>query len=390
MKKAISLLSLVAILLTLCACRAGETPSSIPDRASPSFHGSNLGESTQSQAQTNQTESGETGFAQTQPFQPAQQFSNDGGTSIDVLREEIAQAGAMFGVAYIGFYSQAEMRYEEWFESSAYDLVGWYPFVGEIDENHTIGTKGHLYCIVGGDFGTSISAKTMDGQVLYEASNGNPVLLFCNRDGEGMVSDTTVTVTTADGTEYRWEPRLYGDNYPEPLIGPEGQFLSWDFTVVYDMGLELTGWLRDGWLGPTEIGLAGTDVLNPMYWWFIPEEEDGVRFCLTFCPNSGPNYDGEVAMDCFYGDDAQVQAHWEGWWRVTTVMEYASWLHMDLMLMDGADQEAFSDSSVISESFMTLLSPSGENLLIVSDSTQTALPIFPDRWRFCELVLAMG
>lgn len=389
MRKAVPLLLALVMLLSLCACGGEKPASTIPDQASPSYLGGSLAKSTQPPIQTEPTE---TTLPEPQSSWPTQRFSNDGGTSIDVLREEIARAGAMFGVAYIGLYSQAEMLYGEWFESTACGLADSYPFVREIDQDHTIGTRGHLYCIVGGDFGTSISARTLDGQVLYEADNGNPVLLFCNRDGEGLVSDTIVTVTTADGTEYRWEPRLYGENYPEPLIGPEGQFLSWDFTVVYDMdmGFELTGWLREGWLGPTEIGLGGVDVLNPMTWWLLPEEENAASYCLTFCPNASSYYDGEVTMDCFYGEDTQVQAHWEGWWRVTTQMDYASWLDLDLVLMDGVDQQAFSDADVIAECFMTLLSPSGENLLLVSDSTQTALPIFPNRRRFCELTLAMG
>lgn len=387
MKKAVSLLLVPVMLFALCACGTGKAEPSIPDRPSSSFLGGSLGGPAQPQTQTGQTDAT---AGEAQPAWPAQHFSNEGGTSIDVLREEIAQAGAMFGVAYIGLYSQAEMRYEEWFESAAYDLIGWYPFVGEIDDDHTIGTRGHLYCIVGGDFGTYISAKTLDGQVLYEASNGNPILLFCSRDGEGMISDTIVTITTADGTEYQWEARLDGSNYPELLIGDERQLLSWDFTYAFDMGFELTGWLMDGWLSPTAIGLAGTDVLNPMSWWLNTEEGNGISYCLTFCPNAGTSYDGEVVMECFYGEDTQVQAHWEGWWRIDPVIDYASWLHMDLMLMDGTDKEAFETSSVISENYMTLISPSGEYLLMVADSTQTVLPIFPDRWRFCELALAMG
>lgn len=387
MKKALSLLLALAMLLSLCACGGEKPDPTIPNRASPSYIGGSHEKSTQPPIRT---EPVETALPEPQTFWPTQRFSSDGGTSIDVLREEIARAGAMFGVAYMGLYSQAEMGYGEWFESTAWDLIGCYPFVAEIDEDHTIGTRGHLYCIVGGDFGTSISAKTLDGQVLYAADNGNPVLLFCNRDGEGLVSDTVVTVTTADGTEYQWEPRLYKENYPEPFIGPEGQILSWDFTYAFDTGFELTGWLMEGWLGPTEIGLGGMDVLNPMTWWLLPEEENGTSFCLTFCPNASAYYDGEVSMDCFYGEDTQVQAHWEGWWRVTTQMDYASWLDLDLVLMDGVDQQAFSDADVIAECFMTLLSPSGEKLLIVSDSTQTVLPIFPNRHRFCELTLAMG
>lgn len=58
--------------------------------------------------------------------------------------------------------------------------------------------------------------------------------------------------------------------------------------------------------------------------------------------------------------------------------------------MDGADMAFFEDSSVISENFMALLAPSGEELLLVSDSTQTLLPLFPSGWRFATLSLAMG
>lgn len=390
MKKAVSFLLTLAMILTLCACGAGEAAPSIPDRASSSFLGGSLGETAQPQTQTEQTASTETTLWETQPFQPGQRFSNDAGTSIDVLREEIARAGAVFGVAYIGSYFQGEMTYEEWFESAAYDLIGWYPFVSEIDAAHTIGTVGHLYCILARDYDAAITAQTLNGEVLYRAENGDPILLFCSRDGEGMISDTIVTVTTSEGAEYQWEAKLDGENYPQLLIGAERQLLSWDFTYVFDLGFELTGWLNQGWLGPTEIGLAGTDVFEGMSWWIITEDGTGTSYCLSFYPNAGSSYDGEVVMECFCGEDTQAQAHWEGWWRIDPVMDYASWLHMDLMLMDGTDKGAFETSSVISENYMTLISPSGEYLLLVADSTQTVLPLFPDRWRFCELALAMG
>lgn len=379
MKKAVPLLFVLAMLLTLCACGAGKVAPSIPDQASPSFLGGNLAQPTPSSL----PESPE-------PSSPEQEFPSDAGTSIDALREEITQAGAVFGVAYIGSYFQGEMTYGEWFDSAAYALISCYPFVAQIDAAHTIGTVGHLYCILAGDYNATITARALNGELLYQSKNGDPILLFCSRDGEGMIADTIVTITTPDGSEYPWEAKLDGMNYPDLLIGAERQLLSWDFTCTFDLGFELTGWLNDGWLGPTKAGLAGTDVLDGMSWWIRIEENASVRYCLNFYPNSGSNYDGEVVMECFYGEDPQVQAHWEGWWRIDPLMESASWLHMDLMLMDGLDKEAFEASAVISESYMTLLSPSGEYLLLVADSPQTILPLFPDRWRFCELNLAMG
>lgn len=108
MKKGLVLFTLVT-LFALCACSTGQKLDSAPDRASPSFLGGSLGESSQPQ----QAVSPETTLRETLPPLQEQQFSREAGTSIDVLREEIAQAGAVFGVAYIGAYFQGEMSYEE-------------------------------------------------------------------------------------------------------------------------------------------------------------------------------------------------------------------------------------------------------------------------------------
>lgn len=413
MKKFLSLLLALAMTLSLCACASSTGSGKIPGKPSDTYIGGKLEASGKDTGDQSQDETGENGqnsskkpapspgestspeggtetHPETQPGVPGQRFSNTAGTSIDALREEIAQAGAVFGVAYLGSYFPGGMTYEAWFESCADALNQVYPFVGEIDKAHTIGNTGHLYCIIGGDYGDTITAKTLDGQVLYEASNGDPILIFCSRDGEGMITDTILTITTPDGTEYQWEARLDGSNFPNLLIGEARQLLSWDFTVVYDTGFELTGWLAEGWLGPTEVGLAGTDVFEGMDWWIRTTDGTRLRYCLSFYPNAAHNYDGEVILECFYDDTDTVQAQWQGWWYLDPVMDYASWLHLDLMLMNGADMEAFDASSVISEDFQVLIAPSGEELLLVAESFPSLLPLLPDGWRFGTLTLSMG
>lgn len=406
MKKIMALFLALAVTLSLCACAASTASGKLPGKPNDTYIGGKPGKDTDEETREETRDTGKKPFPapgettppetppetqpETQPAVPAQRFSNDAGTSIDVLREEIAQAGAVFGVAYLGSYFEGDMSYDEWFEFSAELLNALYPFVGEIDKNHTIGTVGHMYCIIGGDYGDTITAKTPDGRVLYEASNGDPFLIFCSRDGEGMMTDTIVTITTPDGTEYTWEARLDGSNYPNLLIGDERQLLSWDFTAVYDTGFELTGWLVEGWLGPTEVGLAGVDVFEGMDWWIHTTDGTGLRYCLSFYPNAAHDYDGEVILECFYGDGDTVQAQWQGWWYLDTVMDYASWLHLDLMLMNGADKEAFEASSVISEDFQALIAPSGEELLLVAESFPSLLPLLPDGWRFGTLNLSMG
>lgn len=386
MKKIMALILALAVILSLCACAPSTVSGKLPGDESQK----ESEEKTLSSDEDPSLSSEETTSEEPQSGLPGQQFSNDAGTSIDVLREEIAQAGAVFGVAYIGSYFPGGMSYEEWFEDAAGALAASYPFVGEIDEAHTIGSTGHMYCIVGGDYGDTVTAKTLDGEVLYEASNGDPILIFCSRDGEGMITDTVLTVATNDGTEYQWEVRLDGSNHPELLIGDERQLLSWDFTYVFDLAFDLSGWLNQGWLGPTETGLAGTDVFEGMDWCIRTTDGTRVRYCLKFSPNAAHNYDGEVTLECFYDDTDTVQAQWQGWWYLDTVMDNASWLHLDLMLMNGADMDAFEASSVISEDYMALLAPSGEELLLVANAEQPVLPLFPDGWRYGTLSLAMG
>lgn len=393
MKKIVSLILALTMACTLCACDFGRQEPSLPDEPGAGFHGGSLGKPEQSQDRAEQETVTEPEASETVPEtepEPVRNFSPEGLAAIDALREEINQAGAIFGVAYIGSFFRGEMTFEDWFEDSAGGLDGCYPFVSEIDRTQAANGTGHLYCILAGDYDTAITARDLNGEVLYSAENGDPVLLFCSRNGEGMIPDTVITFTTAEGAEYQWEAKLDGANYPDLLIGPERQLLSWDFTFVYDLGFELTGWLVEGWLGPTKTGLAGTDVFEGMCWWI--RTNDGTRnsYCLRFCPNGGEAYDGEVILDCYHGDDTEPLGHWEGWWSITPVMDYASWVHMDLMLMDGTDQDRFAESQVISENYMALLAPSGERLLLVADTTQTVLPLFPDGWRFGELALAMG
>lgn len=329
-------------------------------------------------------------------FCSSQQFSNDAGTSIDVLREEISQTTARFGVAYIGYYDRATAEDSgiyigQWFCAVSSPLAACYPFVLEIDEEHTIGTEGYLYCIIARDYDDGIAIQTIDGkEVLYRAENGNPVLLFCNRDGDAQKADTTVIITAADGTECRWEPTLDENmDYPQLLIGDERELLSMDFTSApfQNMGFEAEGWLDEGWSGPTATGLAYDE--NGTTWW-IKSWDDTVSYCLTFFPGESGSYDGEVVLECFYADDYAVQAQWQGWWRIETELEQTSRLYLDLELMNGADMAAFENVGIVTESYLALVPVSGDYLLLVADDTGAVLPIFPEGVQAVELSHGVG
>lgn len=60
------------------------------------------------------------------------------------------------------------------------------------------------------------------------------------------------------------------------------------------------------------------------------------------------------------------------------------------MLIDGADMAAFKNAADISESYLAMVSQSGNYLLLVADDANAALPLFPDGTHAVELTHADG
>lgn len=407
MKKIISMLLSVFMMICLCSCGAPDAAPSVPNLPSPEFSGELLDNST---AAVQETPTEQPSDAPVSPVpseppsptataavpatatpdstlilgtheQPVEQLYSDlAQISMSLLRGDIDASGAVFGVAYIGSYFSGGMSYSEWFSSAAETLIEEYPFISEIDAAHTIGTTGHLYCILAKDYSTAITAQTLNGEVLYKANDGDPILIFCSRDGDGMTADTVITFSTEAGAVYQWSPRLDGMNFPELLIGAERQLLSWDFTPTPDAGFDLNAWLIDGWLGPTASGLTGEGGSS----WWINTWDHSRNYCLSFSP------DGEATLECFYGKDITVQARWRGGWRIEPVMDSASQLYLDLTLEDGADTAAYGYAAYISESYQALVPLSGNSLLLVHESGTALLPVFPDGALAAELTLNTG
>lgn len=387
MKKAIALILTLSMSLALCACGGEGADPSIPDRASASFVGGSLGAS----EQTEQTEQPvdamptektvpeatptETTPPETQPAQSAQQFSNDAGTSIDVLREEIDRAGAAFGVAYIGYFEyfpETGIDFSQWYMGASSPLAANYPFAAEIDENHTVGSQGHLYCILAKAFDATITVTTPDDRTLYRAENGDPILVFCNQTGDAAQGDITVEIESAEGASYAYTPTLDQLGFPQLLIGAERQLLSWDFTPIADTGFDADSWLAEGWMGMTDVGLAYDE--NGLTWQYTTW--DGSRtYSLTFWLIDDESYDGELLLECD-GADGSVLGQWQGLWRVETAIDQPTRLWLEMMWTGGSNQAEFAAASVVSESCLAMIPFSGENLLLAAENTASALPFF--------------
>lgn len=420
MKRFFALLLALSLVFTLCACASISTED-IPTQASDTFiHGAfeDEGETQESsQEQTPASSADETPAKEpsdvktpalkdrfmatwtvdTTP-QAAQQFSTDAGTSIDVLREEISNAGAVFGVGYVGYFEYIEetgIDFAQWYEGAASPFAAYYPFFSEIDADHTIGESGYLYCIIGKNYEDAITVTDQSGQVLYYASNGDPILLFCNPGGDGQTADLTLTIASADGTVCTYAPTLDELNWPELLVGDERQLLSWIIQPAEKSTISFDALLAEGWLGISAYGLAGDDVLNLMSWtvsMWDEEKQTTVNFSLSFCPNpsSSGAYDGELLMQCFYDGEIGAQAEWEGWWRIETELDQPSLLQLDLMLMHGDDKAHYEAFSTLSESLWAMVHPNGEILLLMPQSGYSQLPFMGAGVPGVELLLEMG
>lgn len=420
MKRLLTVLLALSLGCACCACAAVSSPEDTPTAPSETFISGALQGETQKQPQEQtpaepeeeapaQEQTGEkmqtlkdrftaTWTVDETPQTEAQEFSNEAGTSIDVLREEITSAGAVFGVGYVGYYEYIEatgIDFGQWYEGAASPFAAYYPFFMEIDTNHTIGEGGYLYCILAGEYESSITVTDQSGQTLYSAENGDPILLFCDQGGNGQNADLTVTITSADGTSLTYVPALDQQECPQLLIGDERQLLSWLIQGAEESTISFDALLSEGWLGMNAYGLAGDDVFAPRTWTICmwdEEKQTMVDFSLSFCPNppEGGAVDGEVLMQSFYEGVSGVQGEWEGWWRVETELDQPSVLQLDLMLMRGDDMAHYEAVPTLSETFWAMIHPNGEILLLIPQSGYSALPFMGDGVPAVELMLSMG
>lgn len=135
--------------------------------------------------------------------------------SLSQLREEAQSAGADAAIAFLGSLSEGEAMADF---LSGCDLPEDYPFLGDIDEAHTVRAAGYeVYCLapVQADAPLTVQAFVMDesnqylgeaGETLYESQTGEPVLLVCNISD--IMPNLLVTLTRADGQTSSFNPFL--------------------------------------------------------------------------------------------------------------------------------------------------------------------------------------
>ena len=225
-KRVIAFLLTLVLMLSLCACAqmaqlwAGtdepnisvdsETPPGKPDKKPPEKPRPGAGGS---------------------DVQPAQAgFSAEAEQSLIWLRDRIDFPQTMFGAAYLGYVEEDSRG--DWLSAADQAMLEAYPFLAEIDENHIIGSTGHLYCIVPVDENATVAINRVqwnentytyeNTEVCYRSESGEPVLFFANLNGVAYEADTQVWITDNSGNSCEWYPSLDSMSYLWPCISETG------------------------------------------------------------------------------------------------------------------------------------------------------------------------
>ena len=376
-KRVFAFLLTLVLMLSLCACAqmaqlwAGtdepnisvdsETPPGKPDKKPPEKPRPGAGGS---------------------DVQPAQAgFSAEAEQSLIWLRDRIDFPQTMFGAAYLGYVEEDSRG--DWLSAADQAMLEAYPFLAEIDENHIIGSTGHLYCIVPVDENATVAINRVqwnentytyeNTEVCYRSESGEPVLFFANLNGVAYEADTQVWITDNSGNSCEWWPSFDAMSYLAPCISETGDYLSFDFTEYGWRGVpsELAPWLADGWSGIYAPGLEGCWTVQAAAWdtgrtanyylWFFPEDENG----------------GSVRLDWQYEGSDLFEEMWSGYWTITSVMDGPSYVTISLSLVGGENYGVTDGPYYISETYPLLISPSGEEMVLGAGENGVSLPFMP-------------
>ena len=174
--KAIVLSLVLVLTLSLCACAQKPHMGAAADKPSTSAGGETLPNMTDRETPERQP-----GESDTQPAQA--QFSAEAEQSLVWLRDRMDFPQTMFGVALLGYTGEASDG--DWLSEVDQAMLQKYPFLSEIDAEHTIGNDDYLYCLVPIDENATVSVNLTQWdpktdteeiiEVLYRSEVGDPL-----------------------------------------------------------------------------------------------------------------------------------------------------------------------------------------------------------------------
>ena len=379
-KSMIGFFLILVLMLSLCACAQKQLTGTETDEPNISTDRETLpGKPDEKLPEKPHSETGESDEQSKQAG-----FSAEAEQSLVWLRDRMDFPQTMFGVALLGY--TGETSDGDWLAEADQAMLQKYPFISEIDAEHTIGNDDYLYCLVPIDENATVSVNLMRCdpesyneeviEVLYRSESGDPVLIFApgGDDAYAYLSYIQVQIVDNAGNSCVWEPQLYtSTGHIVPCFSENGEYLSFDFTEYgwQDVSSELAPWLSDGYSGVYSWGLEGCWTTQAAAWdtgrtanyylWFFPEDENG----------------GSVDLDWQYEGSDLFEEMWSGYWTITSVMDGSSYVTISLSLVGGENYGVTDGPYYISETYPILMSPSGEEIMIGVGENEVSLPFMP-------------
>ncbi|MBQ2302075.1 MAG: hypothetical protein II254_02380 [Oscillospiraceae bacterium] len=236
MKKILSMLMALALILSLAACGNDEPVKDNSGGEIPSGNGNLLGGKGDGEKEPEPSEN------------PEDEPENFDQSYADLI-ENLSWGEASCGVAYVGFVEgPVGDGYRAILEEQK-ELMEWYPFVAEIPAERIVETDGYdLYCIVPASLDYSVKVEEISlpegteawepiiGEIIYESKTGEPILLKCNESD--IFTNVLVTITTPDGKEKKISPYLsLMDGSLAGINEDESELTALDFSR-YEINLE--------------------------------------------------------------------------------------------------------------------------------------------------------
>ena len=400
------LLLALVLLLSLCACT--QKTQTEPDEPKINTAHKKTPESQQAEAVLQSDGNDFVSQDKTVDTPPVQYtFSQEAETSLGWLRDRIDFPTTMFGAAYLGYVGGLfdegfEAGFPAWLQETNEAMLLEYPFIAEINDEHIIGSAGHLYCIVPVDENATVAINRVQWnektqtdevtEVLYRSESGEPVLLFANLDGIAHEADTQVFITDNNGNTCEWYPSLDAMSHLAPCTSEAGDYLSFDFTEYawYDIPSEFSDWLSDDWTGMTALGLAGSQSTG-MSWiteTMVEETDRYAYFSLRFYLEDETG--GTVDLEWTYEDSDDIEEMWSGFWAIQTIPDGPSYVTLSLSLVGGNSYGVTDGPVYLCETYPLLISPSGTELLVGAGESGVYLPFMSQSTTACVLTQSAG
>lgn len=399
-KKLLAMVLCGFLLLPAAACREKTEPAAAETEADASSSGEKTSLSGFGKGTTAETETQETQNTKEKTT------SKESKASLQSLRDTLVAADTVVGTAYLGyvgglFEEGFEAGFPAWMEKNNEEFLKAYPFIASIDSEHIIGSAGHLYAIIPRDPNATLAINRFNydrvtgsfdgGEVIYRSESGEPVLLFANLDGDSFFPDTEVLLTDDTGETYTWYPCFSEEGFLVPCYREGMEICSMDLSFdIPGVDAQLSDWLMDGWLGPTELSISGTEEYGRVWhiWSTAWESDRDAFFMMQFYPTDGVS--GRVDIDWNYEGERDYEEQWSGYWNLTTREDWPSYLTLSLSRVGGKSYETTDGPMYIVETYPVLLSRDGGRMVIGMGSSRICLPFMSQNTEAITMWLPEG